>query len=227
MACPVARCRHRYWVVRHGESAPNVAGVIVSRPERGLLPENGLTAIGRAQAAAAADFLARTLAPAAAAAAPLVYTSDFSRATETAAPIAVALGAAAAVPEPRLRERDFGALEGGSNGAYAAVWTADADDAAHSRFGVESVEAVAARGLAVVADVEAAQATSPARDIVLVAHGDVLQILIAALTGRDLRAHRSLPHLGNGEARRVAPAACGALAAAASPCDAAVADCDA
>ena len=222
--------RHRYWVCRHGESAPNVDGIIVSRPARGLLPECGLTAAGRAQAAVTAAALRGVVAPGGG----LVYSSDFSRAVETAGPLAEALGCGVSL-SARLRERDFGELEGKSSTLYpgtravaphspcrrrrrcraasprrwchrllyADVWREDALDAAHTAFGVESVESVAARALAVIADVEAAHAASPPRDVFLVAHGDVLQILQAALGGRDLRAHRSLPHLHNAEARRV------------------------
>ena len=46
----------------------------------------------------------------------------------------------------------------------------------------------------------------PGADVVLVAHGDVLQITQAWTAGRPPPAeHRSLPHLGNAELRRLLP----------------------
>ncbi|WP_144935296.1 histidine phosphatase family protein [Rothia kristinae] len=45
----------------------------------------------------------------------------------------------------------------------------------------------------------------PGADVVLVAHGDVLQITQAWTAGRPPAEHRSLPHLGNAELRRLLP----------------------
>ena len=42
-------------------------------------------------------------------------------------------------------------------------------------------------------------------DVVLVAHGDVLQIALALGAGRDPHDHREVPHLGNAELRELGP----------------------
>ncbi len=47
------------------------------------------------------------------------------------------------------------------------------------------------------------------RDILLVSHGDTLQILQAGLAGLDPAAHRGLPHLETAEIRPVRPARAG------------------
>jgi probable phosphoglycerate mutase len=41
------------------------------------------------------------------------------------------------------------------------------------------------------------------RTVILVSHGDVLQILLARAAGLDPHRHRELAHLGNAECRRV------------------------
>ena len=90
------------WLVRHGQSAWNVAGRI-----QGQSPRAGsLTPAGRDQAELAARQLAG-LAPGARA----VVASDLARAAETAAIIAGRLGLPLTF-DPRLREQDLGRLEG-------------------------------------------------------------------------------------------------------------------
>jgi broad specificity phosphatase PhoE len=163
--------------------------VIVSDPVTGELPEWGLSALGEEQADAAGAALRARLGAAGAAAA-LVRASPFSRTRETAARAAAALGATARVElETALRERFFGAAEGGAAAAYESVWAADAADAAaRPPGGGESVADVAARLRAFVARTEAAHA---GRDVVVVSHGDALSILAAALRGAPLAGHRA------------------------------------
>jgi broad specificity phosphatase PhoE len=172
---------------RHGHSKANAIDVIVSDPVTGELPEWGLSELGEEQADAAGAALRARLGVASAAA--LVRASPFSRTRETAARAAAALGAAAHVElEPALRERFFGAAEGGAATAYESVWAADAADAAaRPPGGGESVADVAARLRAFVARTEAAHA---GRDVIVVSHGDALSILAAALRGAPLGGHR-------------------------------------
>lgn len=129
------------WLLRHGRSRANEAGVVVSALAHGTLPEYGLSAHGQAQARAAGRELAAQ-GPAALA----VLASPFARTLETAALAAAELapgcfadGKAAAdlldadgppdtwaPPPPRvraaLRERGFGAFElGPAEEAYRQV----------------------------------------------------------------------------------------------------------
>jgi glucosyl-3-phosphoglycerate phosphatase len=62
------------------------------------------------------------------------------------------------------------------------------------------VAAVLDRATAVIADLERRHS---GRDILLVSHGDTLQILQAGLLRIDPSRHRSLPHLATAEFRRL------------------------
>ena len=185
--------KNEFVALRHGWSEANEAGIIVSRIESGRLPRYGLHARGRAQAAAVAEPLAAL----AGAREVVVLASDFSRTLDTAAVVAEALGVAVA-PTPALRERDFGDLDGGPNDTYEDVWARDAADAGHEWSRVESVERVLARTTAAVREADAA---GEGRLVLLVSHGDALQILQTAFADVDPRTHRSLPHLETCELR--------------------------
>lgn len=186
------------WVLRHGESTANVEGLIVSMPGPRALSEVGLTERGRHQARAAARRArALGLGPDA-----LIVSSDFARARETAEEFARALGAAAPRLDQRLRERSFGHHDEGPASAYDGVWAIDRDRGVHDGE-VEQVAAVAQRVLEVLREADAAAGTAP---VVLVAHGDVLQIALALGAGRDPHDHREVLPLGNAELRRLGTA---------------------
>lgn len=189
---------NQLWVLRHGESTANVEGLIVSVPGPRAFTEVGLTARGRAQAREAArDGAARGLGPET-----LVISSDFARALQTAEEFAAGLGAAAPRIDQRLRERSFGRHDEGPADAYEQVWGIDRDRGTHQD-GVEQVAAVAARVLAVLRE---ADELTPDAPVVLVAHGDVLQIALTLAAGADPHDHREQPHLGNAELRLLGPA---------------------
>ena len=97
-------------LVRHGESRWNAEGRIQGQSCAGLGER------GQEQARALAAAYGQPLRARAAEVPGSVrlYTSDLQRAVETAAPLADAAGVAA-VPDPRLRERAFGAWEGRSH----------------------------------------------------------------------------------------------------------------
>ncbi|WP_280553044.1 histidine phosphatase family protein [Halomonas sp. 25-S5] len=171
--------RHnRYLLMRHGHSQANQQGLIIGSPERGLAGF-GLSAIGREQ-------LEELLADWCWATPGRVLHSDFRRTTETAERIARHFGLWLET-EPRLRERHFGAFEGEGDDRYAEVWARDADDPAHRHAGVEAVVDVAARMAGLVDELEQRHA---GETILLVSHGDPLQILLTALEGRELSRHR-------------------------------------
>jgi broad specificity phosphatase PhoE len=187
---------NRYSVMRHGQSKANVLGVIVSSVERDRGGDYGLTAEGRRQARAAACGSGLP-------AGTLICSSDFARAVETAGIAADCLGAAAAVTAPALRERYFGDFDGGPVSEYARVWATDAAGSAPAG-GAEPAAAVLDRVSAFIAGLEARHRD---RDILLVSHGDTLQVLQAGFARIDPAAHRSLPHLETAEIRpvRLAP----------------------
>lgn len=183
------------WVLRHGESTANVEGLIVSLPGPRALREVGLTERGREQAREAA----RQGAEQGLGADTIVVTSDFARALETAEEFARGIGAAAPRIDQRLRERRFGQHEEGPASAYEQVWAVDLDRGMHQDE-VEQVAAVAERVLEVLREGDELARTAP---VVLVAHGDILQITLAVGAGMDPHDHRDVLHLGNAELRRV------------------------
>lgn len=183
--------RNRYYAMRHGESRANLEGIIVSDPTNGVDLEYGLTSRGRRQARVAARLSG--LGPET-----TIFTSDFSRARQTAHIAATIIGTAKPQPLTALRERHFGDFEGTSNENYELVWAHDAVDPHHGFGNVESASHVLARAAKAVLDIELEHENE---DILLVSHGDILQILQTGFAGLDVRRHRSLPHLGTAEIR--------------------------
>lgn len=118
-----------------------------------------------------------------------------------------------------LRERWFGDLDGEDDApSYQKVWALDAMSARHGELGVEPANDVAARAAAVVHRVRKevsirqryhtgeGQPFPPGPSaVVLVSHGDALQLLQCLLAGRPLEEHRSLPHLENCGVRVLRP----------------------
>lgn len=170
---------NRYLLMRHGHSEANARHLIISTPANGLAGF-GLSPLGHEQLDALLDDWRWPIPT-------RILHSDFLRTTETAARIADAFRLALQ-PEPRLRERHFGELEGQADDNYPRVWAHDAGSAEHRAYGVESVASVAARMRGVIASLENALHDET---ILLVSHGDPLQILLTALEGRLLTQHRA------------------------------------
>jgi broad specificity phosphatase PhoE len=112
------------------------------------------------------------------------------------------LGAPEIVIAEGLRERRFGHWEGSATGNYAHVWAADETDPVHADGNVEPAAAVLDRATALIAQLERQHR---GRDILLVSHGDTLQILQAGFSGVDPPKHRLLTHLAMAEIRPFAP----------------------
>ncbi|MDN7132251.1 histidine phosphatase family protein [Halomonas sp. MC140] len=170
--------RNRYLLMRHGHSQANQQGLIISSPERGIT-DFGLSERGEQQLAeVAVDWQWPTPTR--------VIHSDFLRTTQTAARVAAAFGLALSV-DTRLRERHFGELDGQGDEHYPRIWALDAQDAEHQQHQVEAVSSVAKRMQAVIREWE--QKVS-GETILLVSHGDPLQILLTALAEKPLSQHR-------------------------------------
>jgi probable phosphoglycerate mutase len=183
---------NRYLVLRHGHSLANQQGLIVSDPLNGC-HGYGLSGQGRSQL----EFSFREINVLDAST--LIISSDFRRAMESAKMAADALGLAGSIEiDPRLRERYFGDLELGPDDAYAEVWRRDAEDADHQHRSVESASQVMTRVTELIIDLERRYVD---QTILLVSHGDALQILQTAFSRRTASAHRQLPHLQTAEIR--------------------------
>jgi probable phosphoglycerate mutase len=191
------RLANNFSVMRHGQSKANVEGIIVSRVENDRSGDYGLTELGRKQALTAAQGCGLP-------AGTLIFSSDFARARQTARIVRDQLGAVDVVLAQALRERCFGAWEGTSTDNYARVWAADeagtGEAGATQPDGVEPASAVLDRATALVADLERRYS---GRDILLVSHGDTLQILQAGFLRMDPSRHRSLPALETAEIRQL------------------------
>lgn len=180
--------------MRHGESMPQKSGIILSDPHDGKLPEFGLTPLGRTQAFCAATD-GKKMVPSGV----IILSSDFSRAIETAEIISPILGAIYLFAEWRLRERYFGILERSGKENYQRVWEGDAITPNYCDHGGESVHDVLNRALPLIARMEEGYAD---KNILLVSHGDTLQILECYFKGISGRRHREMKNFENAEIRR-------------------------
>lgn len=185
--------------MRHGHSLANEQGIIVSYPENGC-SGFGLSQSGRAQVKQSLsqvnDLDAATR----------IICSDFRRALESAEIAYSLLGCARSlIMDPRLRERNFGEYELSAERGYKDVWKEDALDADSQRKGVESVNQVMQRVTLVVRELEN---RFNGATLLLVSHGDALQILQTAFCRRDGSIHREQEHLHTAEVRqlKLAPA---------------------
>lgn len=172
------RRKNRYLLMRHGHSQANAQQRIISTPQRGLT-EYGLSPHGEAQLE---ELLAAWPWPVPT----RILHSDFLRTTETARHVAAHFRLALQA-DVRLRERHFGKLEGLADHHYHDAWRHDQCDAEHREYGVESVASVAARMQGVVASLENAWRDET---VLLVSHGDPLQIMLTAFAGQPLTEHR-------------------------------------
>ena len=180
----------RLILVRHGETAWNRATRIQGHTDIPLSP------LGIAQAEKLAQALAEE--PLAA-----IYSSDLSRARQTAEVVAASHGLGIHF-DPALRERAFGRFEGLSwqeiDEGYpedAARWRRRDPDFAVG--GGESLTVFSARCLGAA---RRAAAAHPGQTIALVAHGGVLDCLYRAATRVALDAPRSW-QLGNATINRL------------------------
>jgi glucosyl-3-phosphoglycerate phosphatase len=185
------RLANSFSVMRHGQSMANVRGTIVSCIESDRRGDYGLSELGRRQALAAAGGCGLPMET-------VICSSDFARARQTAEIMRAHLGTPEVVIAEALRERCFGAWEGSSAGNYARIWAADETNQGDADGNVESAAAVLDRTTALIADLERRYS---GRDILLVSHGDTLQILQAGFLRMEPSRHRSLPALETAEIR--------------------------
>ena len=183
--------KNQYYVMRHGQSLANTAGLIVSHPDNGL-NDYGLSVEGRQQVKAgiAASGLNANI---------HLFSSDFKRAQETAEIVQQTLNCDHKIVfDERLRERYFGDFELGSDIHYPGIWAMDKCGHGHAEHNVETVQSVVQRALAVVFDFEK---NFDNEICLIIAHGDILQILQTAFYGLPPHHHRELPHLETAEVR--------------------------
>ena len=180
----------RIIAIRHGETAWNVDTRI-----QGQL-DIGLNETGRQQARRVAQALTGEPIQA-------IYSSDLSRAWDTARSIADATGQTLQA-HAGLRERGFGVFQGKTYAEIEAAWPDQAwrwrkRDPQWAPQGGESLLDVRERITRTAAELAARHL---GEQIVLVAHGGVMDALYRAATGQDLQAPRSWG-LGNAAINRL------------------------
>jgi len=182
----------RIFAIRHGETAWNVDTRIQGQLDIGLNDQ------GRWQAQRAALALQEETLHA-------IYSSDLSRAFETAQAIALHAQVALDVqPEVDLRERHFGHFQGKTWAEIGEQWPHDAKlwrerDPHWSPEGGESLVALRAR---ISACVDRLAEQHMGQSIVLVAHGGVMDVLYRLATQQDTQAPRTW-QLGNAAINRL------------------------
>jgi probable phosphoglycerate mutase len=169
----------RIIAVRHGETAWNVDTRIQGHLDIALNDTGQWQARQVAKALAAEPLTA-------------IYSSDLQRAHATAHAIAQASGAPL-VPEPGLRERSFGTLEGRT---FAEIETELPEQARRGRprdphFAPEGGETLVQLRGRIAATTHRLAAQHSGGLIVLVAHGGVLDVLYRLATGQELQAPRT------------------------------------
>ena len=180
----------RIIAIRHGETAWNVDTRI-----QGQL-DIGLNARGRWQAQRLAQALAGETVAA-------VYSSDLLRAWDTALSVSNALGHTVLTTEG-LRERGFGEFEGKTFEQIGQLWPEQAllwrkREPAFAPQGGESLLQFRERIVEVVSRLAASHV---GQQIVLVAHGGVMDVLYRAATRQEIQAPRTWD-LGNATINRL------------------------
>ena len=229
-----AGLKNTFYALRHGQSLANVAKIISSDPSISTV-QHGLSDIGKEQAKRAGEQFAidyycsddnASSSGCSWYEGVAIFSSDFTRARETASIFAQSLTTTttSSLPSPpskqitipiynhqvqletRLRERYFGILNGGPDTQYQKVWSIDCIDPNHHEFDVESANEVLERTTRLVIELDDMLSSTSSFSgsihnnkrwkVILVAHGDVLQILQTGfLKHEDASRHRSLVHL--------------------------------
>ncbi|XP_065865473.1 uncharacterized protein [Euphorbia lathyris] len=176
--------RNRYWILRHGKSIPNEKGLIVSSLENGIRSEYQLAPDGINQAHSAGQLFLKELKEKNI---PLenvrICYSPFARTSHTAKVVASVLDIPFDGPQFKvmedIRERYFGPLfELMSHDKYSEIWALDEKDPCMQPEGGESAKDVGNRLAKSIAIMES---DFQGCAILIVSHGDPLQILQATL----------------------------------------------
>jgi len=194
--------KNHYFAMRHGQSEANVAGIIVSDPSIGC-NQYGLTKLGQQQVIESASNTTELNQDT------LIISSDFLRAQHTAEITQKILKTTHSIQySTALRERFFGTLNGQNDAQYQTVWDIDQENPDHQEFSVESANQVVSRVSALILQLEQRSFNmkpNVRQQILLVAHGDVLQLLQTWFQDAPASQHRSLPHLETAEIRCLNP----------------------
>lgn len=169
----------RIIAIRHGETAWNVDTRIQGHLDIPL-NDTGLWQAEQVASALAGEAIAA------------IYTSDLQRAHATAQAVARTTGACLTI-EPGLRERSFGHFQGRT---FAQIETELPNEALRWRkrdphYAPEGGEALLTLRERIALTVNALAARHPGEQVVMVAHGGVLDVLYRLATRQDIQAPRT------------------------------------
>lgn len=165
------KSKNIFLILRHGETSGNVHHTLSSWPEK---TELHLTDVGKSQVKrVASDLKNHTI--------DLIVASDLMRTKETAEAVAEVTGAPVQF-DPRLREIDFGELNGAKAEEYIQLMHHQGvEDGMNIQIGgAESIAQVRKRMVEVVKELNQ---THSGKTIVIVSHGDPLWILESTYRG--------------------------------------------
>jgi broad specificity phosphatase PhoE len=187
--------RNTYYGMRHGESEANAQNIAITDPEVGIR-QYGLTQIGRQQAHDA------IVAHPTLDASTLIIASPFLRTRQTAEIVRTELGTEDVVIWEGLRERGCGTLHGTvASSAHQQMKSMDASQNYVDALRVETSTALGVRMLEVLLDLEQ---RFDGRCLLLVSHGDPLQMLEAVVGGVAPRYFRQISMPDKAEVRLLA-----------------------
>jgi probable phosphoglycerate mutase len=192
----IERLQNNYFILRHGKSKANEDEIIASNPEEGRAT-SGLTEEGKEQVRKSVQEAKEN---GQLNAATIIYSSDFARCRETAEIVQNVLGCEAVHLTAALRERFFGTWDQTHDSNYHKVWDEDSRNPEHKINEVESTIEVLRRIILLITDLEEKYQGS---SILLVSHGDALQILQTAFERISPAYHRQLQQLANAEIRKL------------------------
>ena len=172
---------NRYLLLRHGPSLANQAGIIISDTDEGIhgwgLVDGACLEIEKelGKAPMPQDLI--------------MYSSPFKRAVETARCAAEAAGCADIFIAYELRERYFGSFNKTDDSNYPIVWKQDEKNDGNRENGVESPLEVLSRIEGFILGIDKQHS---GKTIILVSHGDPLNILLCGVSGRNPGIHRNV-----------------------------------
>ncbi len=162
------------YLIRHGETDANVAGVWQGSTD------SPLNARGVAQAQALARRLVADALPIT-----VIYTSPLQRAYQTASILAQTLGDVPVIPEPDLAEFHLGEWEGLSYEQLRdekQLWRRMGEDPDFAPPGGESARAFATR---LLANIQTMAARHAGESVAVVGHGGAMATVLSLLIDRD------------------------------------------
>ena len=213
MPCPSA-ISNTYFGVRHGHAVNNLESLISSAPQVGT-KIHPLTDLGKEQARDSSGALIAAIEAAASTRGKpfqriLAFTSDFTRARETAelclkglegeSVAGTQFDSITAEIKTELRERWFGTLDDTVVTNYNLVWPQDMKDArSDAGYACESVEQVVTRLKSLIDSLEEEYEDAA---IVFFSHADTVQIFQTWMSGADVRTFSQF-RFKNGEVRQL------------------------